>query len=247
MSQAKRFFGIMAACGMLAVGAQAAVAQTEPGPTAGRGPTAMKRGKPEMYGPDYRLNMMTRNLGLSAEQQAQIKPILAEEYSQLQALRGNDVYNRDERRSRLQELNKATYEKLKPILTPEQQNKHDEARQKISENRSKNRSTRPGPNPGENDPDHRLTRLTLNLALTAEQQAGIKPILAEEYAQLETLRGNDTYNREQRRARLLQLNQDASDKIKQILTPEQQKKYDEIKQKIVDRRTQTKSPNAAKP
>lgn len=246
MSQAKRFIGILAACGVLAIGTQSAMAQTEPGPPVSRGPAAMKRGKPDMYGPEYRLDMMTRRLGLSEEQQAKIKPILAEEDLQLKALRGNDTYNRDERRSRLQELNTVTYEKIKPILTPEQLKKHEQAKKIIREKRSNIRSSRPGPNPESNDTEKRIQRLTLDLGLTTEQQTKIMPILEEENKQLETLRGNDNYNREQRRVKLQELNQISSEKIRPILTPEQQSKFDKIKLKIIERRNQNKNPNSVR-
>lgn len=247
MKQANRIFGILVTCGILAVSAQTALSQTGPESPADRGPTVMKRGKPTMFGPDYRLDMMTRRLDLTQEQRSQIRPILAAEELQLQALRGNNSYNRDERRSRLQELNLATDEKIRPFLTPEQQAKHEEARNKISDNRSRNRNTRPGPNPGENDPDNRIKRLTLDLGLTDAQQVRIRPILEEESAQLELLRGNDSYDPEQRRTILLQLNQDSSDKVRQLLTPEQKKKHDDIQVKIMDRRTRTKNPNISRP
>jgi hypothetical protein len=207
----------------------------------------MKRGKGAQYGPDYRLNLMTRKLGLSEEQRIKIKPILDQELAQLEALRSNDTYNRDQRRAKLQQLNKETSDKIRPFLTPEQQKSQDEAKQKISVNRAKERSTRPGPNPGENDPDSRLRRLTTDLTLTAEQQTKIKPILQEEFTQLEALRGNDSYNREQRRAKLLEMNKTTSEKIKAQITPAQQKIYDDIRQKIEDRRSQTKIPNPGKP
>jgi Spy/CpxP family protein refolding chaperone len=247
MSQAKKFIGILAACGVLSVGAQATMAQTEPAPSASRGPAAMKRGKPDMYGPEYRLDMMTRRLGLSEEQQAKIKPILVEEDQQLKALRGNQSYNRDERRARLQELNNSTFEKISPVLTPEQLKKHEQAKKIIREKRSNIRSSRPGPNQESVDTDKRIKRLTLDLDLTTEQQAKIKPLLAEENAQLDTLRGNDTYNSEQRRVKLQELNQITSDKIRPLLTAEQQVKFDKIKSKIVERRNQIKNPNNIKP
>jgi len=247
MNQAQRFFGIVATCGVLAVGAQTVAAQTEPGPPAGRGPSVMKRGAMPSYGPEYRLDLMTRRLALTEEQQAKIKQILEEEDAQLQALRGNDSYNRDERRSRLQELNTSTYEKIRPVLTPEQQAKHEKAKEIISEKRSKNRGSRPGPDQDSNEPAYRISRLSADLELSAEQQAKIKPILAEEERQLERLRGNDTYNREQRRSRLQELNQISYDRIKPILTPEQLKKFDKISVIITERRNQSKNPTMLKP
>jgi Spy/CpxP family protein refolding chaperone len=239
MNETRRLFGMLAFCGILVLGAEAALAET--GPPAGRGPAAIKRGKGAVYGPEQRLDLMTRNLGLTAEQREKIKPILTEENAQLDALRGNDTLTRDERRTRLQQLNQATYDQIRPILTPEQQKRHEAIRKKITENRSKKRSTRPGPNPGENDPENRLRRLTEDLGLSPEQQEKIKPILADEYRQLEAMRGNDSYNRESRRARLQQLIDTTSGKMKPILTPEQQKKYDDIKQKMIDRRSRNKA------
>lgn len=247
MSQAKKFIGILAACGVLSLGAQAAMAQTEPAPSASRGPAAMKRGKPDMYGPEYRLEMMTKRLGLTEDQQARIKTILNEEDQQLKALRGNQNYNRDERRAKLQELNNSTFEKISPILTPEQLQKHEQAKKIIREKRSNIRSSRPASNPESIDTEKRIKRLALDLNLTADQQSKIKPILAEENSQLDSLRGNDTYNSEQRRAKLQELNLISSDKIRPVLTPEQQVKFDKIKSKITERRNQSKNPNNIKP
>ena len=240
----QRLFGIWGVCGMLTIGVQAATALAEQSAVDGRGPSVTKRGKGAMYGPDQRLELMTRRLGLTKDQQARIKPILADEFAQMETLRGNDSYNRDERRAKLRQLNQETYDKIRPILTEQQQKRHEAVKQKIMDNRSKTRSTRPGPNTMENDPEKRLERLTRHLDLTPEQQARIKPILADEHAQLDALRGNDTYNKEERRARLLQLNKATSDRLMSVLTPEQQKIYGETRQKITERRQQTKdNPN----
>lgn len=240
MMGGKKIFAITFICGALIISAQTANAQMEQSTAVGRGPASSKRDMGAMSRPDNRLNLLTRSLQLTKEQQEKIKPILVEEYAQLEALRGNDKYNRDERRARLRELNESTYEKIKPILTPEQQLKHEQNKKIVMETRAKKRSTRPGTSPEENTPDKRLSRLTLYLNLTAEQQAKIKPILVEEYGQLETLRGNDAYNREQRRAKLQSLHEATYGKINAVLTPEQQKKHEEIKQRIIERRSQSK-------
>lgn len=251
MAPINRQLALLFTSAILTIASTVLAEQAAPAPggpaAAGRGPAAMKRGKGAQYGPEYRLNLMSRNLGLSEEQRVKIKPILEEEFTQLEALRSNDTFNRDQRRTRLQELNKVTSEKIRSILTPEQLKKHDEVKKTIADNRSKKRSTRPGPNPGENDPESRMKRLTQDIGLTADQQSKIKPILLEEFGKLEAMRGNDTYNREQRRAMLLELNEGTAQKIKAVLTPEQQAKYDAIRQKILDRRSQTKIPVQTKP
>jgi Spy/CpxP family protein refolding chaperone len=240
----------MAACTTLTV-AQGVFAADDVTPPKGRGPEAMNRGK---WGADelaQRLGRMTRDLGLTEEQQAKIKPILTDEYAQLEKLRGNDTFNRDERRAALQKLNESTFEKIQPILTPEQQKKQEELKKYIKERRHQQRGSKPGPDQTRgaalSDPERRLEHLTLELTLTAEQQARIKPILEGEFAQLEKVRGNDALNRDERRARLQELNLATYEEIKPVLTPEQLKKYDGIKQKIKDRRSMKKSPKKVAP
>ena len=65
-----------------------------------------------------------------------------EEYGQLETLRGNDAYNREQRRAKLQSLHEATYGKINAVLTPEQQKKHDEIKQRISNAVPKDREKR---------------------------------------------------------------------------------------------------------
>lgn len=231
---------------IVAIGSQDAVAQTEKTSDAASG--AKAKGRARMMAqdmPDKRLNLMTRNLGLTKEQQKKIRPILLEEEAQLEALRGDDSFNRDERRAKLQELNEATYEKIRPILTPDQHKKHEMAKQVIRENRTRQKVTKSGPKMTDNDPDSRIARLTEDLGLSKEQQAKILPILQEEFEQLKTLPGNDSLNRDQRRTKLQQLNEATYEKIKPILTPEQQQKHDEIRKKIAERRFLKKSTAAS--
>jgi len=247
----KKSICLLAACLALTT-AQLAAAASDLTPPKGRGPEAMKQGKWGADEFDKRLDRMTKGLGLSEQQQAQIKPILQDEYNQLEKLRGNDQFNRDERRAKLKELNEATYKKIEPILTPDQQKKHDEIKKVIKERRHEQRGSKPGPSQARGrslmDPERRLSHLTQDLKLTDEQQAKIKPVIAEEFAQLDKLRGDDKLNQAERRTRLQELNQQSYDKIKTVLTTEQLAKYDAIKLKIKERRNLKKSapPEVAK-
>lgn len=78
-------------------------------------------GKHFRMDPSKHLAKMTACLGLSAEQQAKIKPILEENYKQKQALQADTTLTRDQRRAKMQELRVQLHEKVTPILTPEQQ------------------------------------------------------------------------------------------------------------------------------
>jgi Spy/CpxP family protein refolding chaperone len=94
-----------------------------------------------------RLDQMTRRLNLTAEQQAKIKPILEEEAGQFKAIDETRL-TRDERRDKLQELRNATFDKIQPILTPEQQKKHEALRERMHERRLKRVGGQPAPTVG---------------------------------------------------------------------------------------------------
>lgn len=209
-------------------------------PPPGKGPASMMRQRGELADPDNRLRLIREKLGLSDEQATKIKPILVAEQAEIEKLRGNSSLNRDQRRAKLEELNKGTSEKIRKELTEEQQKKYDAIKAKITETRAKSRGSKPGTQPIEFTPDKRLARLTEHLVLTKEQQDQIKPILEGEYVKLKELPANDTYNRDQRRARLQEITGETNTKIMPILTPEQQKKYRQARDTIIDRRSQKK-------
>ncbi len=84
--------------------------------------------------PARHLQMLTKRLGLTADQQEKIKPILDEEAAQVKAI-DNDKLTRAEWRTRMQELRRGTFEKIRPFLTPEQLKKHEAMRAKMQERR----------------------------------------------------------------------------------------------------------------
>lgn len=85
-------------------------------------------------------------------------------------------------------------------------------------------------------PAERLKRMGERLELTDDQKGKIKPILEEEFKELKALRDNKDLSRAQKRDKLKELREKYHDQIKQILTPEQQKKVDEMREKARERR-----------
>jgi Spy/CpxP family protein refolding chaperone len=77
-------------------------------------------------------------------------------------------------------------------------------------------------------PEAQLDRLTQQLNLTDEQKAKIKPILEDQAKQMETLRGDTSVSPQDRRSQFMQLRENTSKKIRAVLDPDQQKKYDEM-------------------
>lgn len=90
-------------------------------------------------------------------------------------------------------------------------------------------------------PEDHLARMTQQLKLTDEQQAKIKPILEIQHNKMMDLRQDTSMSREDRFAKFREIRQDSLEKIKPILTPDQQKQWEKIQQ---SRRVRRRGPRA---
>ncbi len=97
----------------------------------------------------------------------------------------------------------------------------------------------PGPNAvtPDNAPDHRgprmgpgqrLQHMTEALGLTEDQQAKVKAIVEQEMPKRRAIREDSSLGREDRRTKMMDLMKDTRAKIRAILTPEQQQKFDNM-------------------
>lgn len=80
-------------------------------------------------------------------------------------------------------------------------------------------------------PADRLARMTKQLKLTDEQQAKIKPIFEEQHQKMMELRQDTSMSREDRFAKFREIREKSREKMKEILTPEQQKKWQQMQQR----------------
>lgn len=85
-------------------------------------------------------------------------------------------------------------------------------------------------------PEERLERLSKELDLTDDQKAKLKPIFEAEADKMKALREDTSMSREDRRAKMMEIQQKSSEDIKAVLTKDQQKKYDEMRQRMMERR-----------
>ena len=76
--------------------------------------------------PDQRLQMMTKKLNLSSDQQEKIKPILENESQQMQSLHQDSSLSQEDRVSKMRQIRQSTNEQIKPILNSDQQQKFTE-------------------------------------------------------------------------------------------------------------------------
>lgn len=73
--------------------------------------------------PDQRLQHMTQQLNLTADQQTKIKPILEQEQQQMQPLHGDTSMSQQDKWSKMQQIRQGTNDQIKAVLTPDQQTK----------------------------------------------------------------------------------------------------------------------------
>jgi periplasmic protein CpxP/Spy len=105
-----------------------------------------------MPAPEVQLTRLTKGLKLTAVQQEQIRPILADEYAKMKELRQDDNLSPKQIQTKLEALRKETVAKMQTVLTPEQKERLDMVSSEIKANKQKriqeNRKARIGTQEG---------------------------------------------------------------------------------------------------
>jgi Spy/CpxP family protein refolding chaperone len=86
------------------------------------------------------------------------------------------------------------------------------------------------------DPERRIEMLQRRLDLNDSQTAQVREILKESRAQTETIRANASLAPEDRRAQMMTLHQGEQARIRAVLTPDQQAKFDAMQERMRERR-----------
>ncbi|MBS1800737.1 MAG: hypothetical protein JSS95_13030 [Acidobacteria bacterium] len=71
------------------------------------------------------LEMLTKRLNLTADQQTQVKAIDEDTSKQMMAVRNDTSLSQDDRRSKMMTIRKASQDKIRGILTDDQKTKYD--------------------------------------------------------------------------------------------------------------------------
>jgi Spy/CpxP family protein refolding chaperone len=111
--------------------------------------------------PDKQAAHMAKALGLSADQQSQLQPILADRDQKVQALMQNQSLSPRDRHVQMKGIAQDTDSKINAILTDDQKQKYEamkeNRREKMMARRQANQATQPGqapppPPPGGSNP-----------------------------------------------------------------------------------------------
>jgi Spy/CpxP family protein refolding chaperone len=164
--------------------------------------------------PESRLEAMRARLGLSEEQVAKLKPVVAEESSKLEAIKEDATLSDSQKKEKAGVLMASFREKLGAVLNAEQ-------RAQLAEETQRRGAQ------GLDEMVQRLQAMKDKLGLSDEQIAKIRPVLMEEGPKLKALKDDKTTSPEEKRVTLKQ----SMERIAAELTPEQKEKMREQLQK----------------
>ena len=99
--------------------------------------------------PDEQVARMTKRYNLSADQQTQIKPILANQQQQMMALRGDTSLSRDDKMAKMKGIREDSSTKIQAILNDTQKKQYAEDQQKMQERMQQRGGGGPGGPPAQ--------------------------------------------------------------------------------------------------
>ena len=177
-------------------------------------------------GPGRAGERLAQQLNLTEEQKTQVQSFREQQRTQMQALRNETSLTREQRRQRMQEIQQATRDNIRSILSAEQQMKADELRQQMQQRMEERREV---------FADRALKGMSRRLDLSESQQSTIQSYLAAQKTQIQALRDNTALTQEQRREQIQTLRQQTRENIRATLTPDQQQKLDDLRQRAGQR------------
>jgi Spy/CpxP family protein refolding chaperone len=84
-------------------------------------------------------------------------------------------------------------------------------------------------------PESHLKMLTEKLNLTADQQAKLKPILEDQSKQMKALHDDTSLAPADKQAKMKELHESSTEKINAVLTPDQQAKWKQMRQEMMEK------------
>src|SRR3989442_7462123 len=89
-----------------------------------------RHGQMGMPSVDDHVKHLTKELNLTEDQQAKVKSILEEQQKQMAALRQDSTLFPEDRRAKVQEIHRKTFQEIREVLNKDQQRKFDELESK---------------------------------------------------------------------------------------------------------------------
>jgi Spy/CpxP family protein refolding chaperone len=180
--------------------------------------------KKKIHHQPNRSAMMLNELNLTTAQKEQMKANQESYKKQMIELNKNVNITVKESRDRKEALHKEQKEKMMNLLTADQKNKLAQLK--------KDREAK-----HEMEAAKRLDKMKTNLNLSDDQVAKINAARQATQAQLKAIKENDQLSRTEKREQLIALKEQNKDSFKNILTPEQISKLEEMKKIRMDKKS----------
>ena len=119
--------------------------ETVPGPSPSQPATPPQEG--QHRGGGNLLEMLTKKLDLTADQQAKLKPILDDQHEKMKALHEDASLKPEDKKEKAKSLREAANDQIKAILTPDQQTKYAALLAEMKEHREKQHEQAPAAAP----------------------------------------------------------------------------------------------------
>ncbi len=95
--------------------------------------------RPMMQTPQERLDNLAKELNLTDDQKAKIKPILEDEQKQIETMRADTSMAPADRRTKMMEIRNKTNDSIKAVLDKDQQKKYEDMMTRMRERRGERR------------------------------------------------------------------------------------------------------------
>lgn len=89
-------------------------------------------------------------------------------------------------------------------------------------------------------PENRLKMLTEKLNLTEDQQTKVKPILEDQSKQMKAIHDDTSLAPAEKQAKMKDLHESSIEKMNAILTPDQQAKWKQMRQEMMEKHKEMK-------
>ena len=191
------------------------------------------------------LERLNKEVNLTDDQKKTLRPIIENEYKEIQTVTAGEPRPSEQK---IKAIHQSYKEQINKLLTPQQQEKlknlKEETRDRIQQRVREH---------GRNRNQERIKELGEKLNLTDDQKKAITPIIENESKEIIAIMTGESLTLEQKMEKKKALNNATNEQINKILTPQQQEKFKEIRerarQKSVERRPprQGRAPSSASP
>ena len=171
------------------------------------------------------LDRLDKELNLTEDQKNTIGPILENNLKELRAVIDSNSLTDAQKPEKIKAVHQLTKEQINKILTPDQHAKFAQAKEHLRQT-------------PEQRINNRIDRLTEELNLTEKQKKAIRSIFENETKELAAVFNDNSLTREQKFTKTSTVRKATREQLNKILTPQQQVKFEQTKDKAAERRAQ---------